>query len=77
MITLVERKHNYWMLPLVEINVHQVGVLPLVEREYHHWMLHIVKINVHQGLPLVESGDHSLPPIESVNQGTMDPSKHV
>ena len=44
------------MLPIVERNVHQVGMLPLVERKCNHWMLTLVEINVHQGIPIVESG---------------------
>ena len=49
------------MIPLVEINAHQVGMPSLVEKDFHHWMLPLMEINVYQGLPLVETGDYSLP----------------
>ena len=45
------------MIPLFEINVHQVGILHLVERDCHHRVIHFVEINVYQGIPLVEIGD--------------------
>ena len=64
------------MLPLVDINVHQVGMHPLVERECHHCMLPLVERNVNQDLPLVESGDQCLPLVESDDHGTMDPRKN-
>ena len=77
MVPLVERVCHHWMLPLVDRNVHQVGMLPLVERYFHHWMLHFVEINVHQDLPIVEGGYQGIPLIESDDQGTMDPSKNI
>ena len=55
------------MIPIVERNVHQVGMLQLVERECHHWMLPLVEKNAYQGPPLVDSG----------NQGLMDPNEQV
>ena len=77
MLRIVEKKCHHWILPLVEINVHQVGMLPLIERDFHHWMLPLVERNVHQGLPLVESYNQSLPLVEIGNQGMMDPSEYV
>ena len=77
MIPIVERECHHWMLPIVERNVHQVGMLPLVERKCNHWMLTLVEINVHQGIPIVESGEQGLPMVESGYQGPMDPSDHV
>ena len=77
MLPLIERECHHWMLPLVEIHVHQVGMLPLVERDCHHCMIPLVERNVHQGLPLVKSGYQSLPMFESDNQGPMDPIEHV
>ena len=65
------------MLPLVEINLYQVGILPLVERDFHHWRIPLVEINVHQCLPIVESDDQILPLVEIGNQGPMDPRKHT
>ena len=50
---------------------------PLVETDFHQWMIPLVKRNLHQGLPLVESVDHSLPMVESGDQGPMDPIEHV
>ena len=67
MISLVEREFHHRMIPLVERNLHQVGMPLLVERDFHHWMLPLVERNVHQILTLVESGD----------QGPMDPTDHV
>ena len=55
------------MLSLVEINVHQVGMLPLVERDFYHWILPLVERNVHQGIPLVVSGNQIFPLVESGN----------
>ena len=72
MLPLVERKYHHWMLPLVEINVNQVGMLLLVERYCYHWMLPLLERNVHQGLPIVYSGDHNLPLVDSGEQGPMD-----
>ena len=77
MIPLVDRECSHWMIPLVEKNVHQVGMLPLVERECHHWMLPFLEINVHQAVPIVESEYQGIPLVESDNQGTMDPSKNI
>ena len=57
MIPLVEREFYHWMLPLVDRNLHLVGILPLVERECNHWMITLVDRNVNQGVPIVESGD--------------------
>ena len=65
------------MLPLVERNVHQVGMLPLVYGCFHHCMFPLVEINVHKDLPLVESDNHSLPLVNIGNQEQMDPSEHV
>ena len=76
-IPLVDRECSHWMIPLVEKNVHQVGMLPLVERECHHWMLPLVERNVHQGITLVDSGDQGLPLFESGDQGKMEPSEYV
>ena len=61
------------MLPLVERNVHQVGMLPLVEMDCHHWMFLTVDRNVHQDLPIVDSGDQILPLVDSGDQVPMDP----
>ena len=69
MLPLAEREFHHWMLPLVERNVYQVGILSRVERDFHHRMLPLVERNVHQGLPLVESGDQSLPLVESGDRG--------
>ena len=76
MPSIVDRECHHWMIPLVEVNVHQVGMLPLVERECHHWMLPLVERNVHQGIPIVDSGDQGLPLFESGDQGKMEPSEH-
>ena len=65
MIPIVEIIFHYSMLPLVKINVHQVGMIPLVNREFHHWILSLVGKNVHQGLLLVEIGDQGLPLVQS------------
>ena len=67
MIPIVEIIFHYSMLPLVKINVHQVGMIPLVNRECHHWILSLVGKNVHQGLLLVQSGD----------KGKIYPIKHI
>ena len=87
MIPLVERKCSHLMLPLVDINAHQVGMLPLVEGGCCHWMLPLVKINVPQGIPiiyigdqcltLVESGKQVLQLVDSGYQGPMDPIEKV
>ena len=77
MLPLDERKFHHWIIPLIDLNVHQFGMLLLVERDYHHWMLHLVERNMYQGIPLFESGDQSLPLVESGNQGPMDTSNHV
>ena len=69
MIPIVERGFNHWMIPIAEINVHQVGILPLVEIDFHQCILPLVERNMHQGLPFVESGDQRLPLVESGNQG--------
>ena len=75
MLPLIDRGCHHWMLPLFEINVHQVGMLPLVERYFHHWMLTLVERNFRQVLPIVDSGYQSLPLVDSGDQMPMDPSK--
>ena len=65
------------MLPLVERNLHQVGMLLLVERDCHHWVIPLLERNVHQGLHLVDSNDQSIPLVESGDQGPMNPSEHI
>ena len=77
MLPIIDRGFNRWTLPLVDINVHQVGILTLVESYFHHWILPLVERNVYQGLTLVEIGNQSLPLVESGDQGPMDPSEHV
>ena len=74
---IVERECHHWMIPLVELIMHQVGMLPLVERYFHHWMIPLEERNLHQDLPLVDSGDQSIPLVDSGDQGTMYPRKHI
>ena len=77
MLPLIDRGCHHWMLPLFEINVHQVGMLPLVERGCNYWIIPLVEINMDQDLPLVDSGNLSLPIFDSGNLGPMYTSKHA
>ena len=51
---------------------HKVWIIPLSDRDCYHWMLPLLERNVHQGLPIVYSGDHNLPLVDSGEQGPMD-----